>query len=40
LGLAIVRQLIDMHHGKIWLESEPDVGTTFSFTLPTVGEAL
>jgi PAS domain S-box-containing protein len=37
LGLAIVKTLMDMLHGKIWLESDLGKGTTFSFTLP-VGE--
>jgi PAS domain S-box-containing protein len=36
LGLNIVQQLVDMHHGRIWLTSngEPGKGSTFSFTLP------
>ncbi len=36
LGLAIVRSLIEMHEGRIWLESEVGKGTTFSFTLRAV----
>lgn len=34
LGLAISKYLIEAHQGKIWLESEKDVGTMVSFTLP------
>jgi signal transduction histidine kinase len=34
LGLYISKKLIELHHGKIWLESEPNHGTTFYFTLP------
>ena len=32
LGLAITSQLVEMMHGKIWLESEPGKGSVFSFT--------
>lgn len=34
LGLAIVRQLIDLHAGSLWLESEPGKGSAFFFSLP------
>jgi PAS domain S-box-containing protein len=34
LGLSIVKGLIDLLGGEIWLESEPDEGSTFSFTFP------
>jgi two-component system sensor histidine kinase VicK len=38
LGLAISKYLIEAHDGKIWLESEKDVGTTISFTIPIARE--
>ena len=34
LGLAIAADLIVRHHGRLWVESEEGVGTTFCFTLP------
>jgi signal transduction histidine kinase len=36
LGLSIVSQLVEMHHGKIWMRSSglPGDGSTFSFTVP------
>ncbi|MBP9690017.1 MAG: HAMP domain-containing histidine kinase, partial [Bacteroidia bacterium] len=34
LGLAITKQIVEAHKGKIWVESEPNIGTTFYVQLP------
>ena len=33
LGLPIIKELINQHHGKVWVESEMNKGSTFYFTL-------
>ena len=36
LGLAISKRIIEMHGGKIWIESQPGHGSKFTFTLPVI----
>ena len=34
LGLAMVKQMVEIHHGEIYFESTPNVGTTFTISFP------
>ncbi|MCA1717867.1 MAG: HAMP domain-containing protein [Actinobacteria bacterium] len=38
IGLAVVKQLVEAHGGRVWATSPPGEGTTFGFVLPTARE--
>ncbi len=37
IGLTVVKKIVELYGGRIWLESEPGNGTTFLFTFPKAG---
>ena len=34
VGLSLVKKIVEMYDGKVWVESEPGEGSTFFLTLP------
>ena len=39
LGLTLAKRFIELHGGRIWIESEVGKGTTFTFAIPITAAA-